>query len=89
MSAPGSYNANFAVETLAADLGISVIALKTMLEDALNLLNLHSASTPNLALHMAFARHGYKIDGQVLLAKLSTFRRIFSRVLSDATGMQT
>lgn len=88
MSASGSPNANLAVETLAADMGLTVIALKTLLEDAQNLLEVHSASTPNLAFHMALARHGYRIDGQVLLAKLSTFRGLFSVVLSDATGME-
>jgi hypothetical protein len=87
MSASGSPNANLAVETLAADMGLTVIALKILLEDAHDLLEVHRASTPNLAFHMALARHGYKIDGQVLLAKLSTFRGLFSVVLSDATGM--
>jgi hypothetical protein len=85
MNTSGSYNGSLALETLATDLGLTATALKTALEDAHDLLQLYR--NPNLALHMALARLGYKIDGQVLYAKLSTFRGLFSGILGGATGM--
>ncbi|KAF1919184.1 hypothetical protein BDU57DRAFT_545899 [Ampelomyces quisqualis] len=84
MDTSGSYNGNLALATLAADLGLSPTALKTALEDAHDLLQLYG--NPNLALLMALTRIGIRIDGQILYAKLSTFRRLFSGILNGATA---
>ncbi|KAH5241675.1 hypothetical protein HBI72_202360 [Parastagonospora nodorum] len=84
MATEGSYTGKLALATLAADLGVTAGVLKVVLEEAFDIMQDTNTGAPGLFLHMALARRGYQVDGQVLYTKISQFRNIFARLLSDA-----
>ncbi|EAT77956.2 hypothetical protein SNOG_14764 [Parastagonospora nodorum SN15] len=86
MATEGSYTGKLALATLAADLGVTAGVLKVVLEEAFDIMQDTNTGAPGLFLHMALARRGYQVDGQVLYTKISQFRNIFARSLSDAPG---
>lgn len=81
-NAIGSPQSRLALATLATALCLDVIALKTALEAAFDLLP--SVQNPGLALHMTLARHGYRIDSETFYAALSALCR--SRVAATLQG---
>lgn len=86
MATEGSYTGKLALATLAADLGVTAGVLKVILGEAFDIMQDNNIGTPGLFLHMALARRGYQIDGQVVYTKINLFRNIFGRSLSDAPG---
>jgi hypothetical protein len=84
MATEGSYTGKLALATLATDLGVTAGVLRVVLEEAFNIMQDNVIGTPGLFLHMALARRGYQIDGQVLYTKISQFRNIFARSFNDA-----
>jgi hypothetical protein len=88
MAIEGSYTGKLALATLAADLGISAVALETVLEEAFEIMEDNVIGTPGLCLHIALPRLGHLIDGNVLYAKVSWFRSIFAERLSEAPGRE-
>jgi hypothetical protein len=86
MATCGSYIGKLALAKLAADLNISAIALEVALEEALEMMRDNNMGTPGLCLHIALARQGHQIDGNILYLKLAQFRSIFAEHWSEAPG---
>lgn len=84
MASNGSHAGNVALETLAASLGLHPLALKVALEEAFDLMQLHSNG--RLALHMALARLGYSVDAQSLYSRLDAFRNLFQGAFQPLLG---
>lgn len=84
MTSEGSYTANVALETLAGSLGVNPVALKVALEQAFNLVQQNINA--RLALHIALARVGYRVDAQALYARLDSFRNMFQGAFQPLIG---
>jgi hypothetical protein len=86
MATDGSYTGRLALATLAADLGVTSDVLKIVLTEAFDLMQNHSDGSAGLSLHLALAREGYQINGQVLYARLNAFRNVFEEALHVSPG---
>jgi hypothetical protein len=80
----GSSMGNLALARLAAGLGLSPVALKVALEEAFDIMQ-HNGNA-GLSLHMALARLGYQINGQVLYAGLGVLRSNFACTFDGTQG---
>lgn len=84
MATHGSPIGNAALGTLASSLGLPPLALKLALEQAFDLVQ--NNVNGRLALHIALARMGYRVDGQALYAKLEAFCNIFQGAFQIVLG---